>query len=645
MSAASHAHRTRSLPFPAWSVATAAIGGLLVSCTAQADPEPVAEALATALQERDLGAVAFADASGSQAQDDLERLVAAMDPAQAVVTVGEVAVDDVAADGSATVDLQWSWDPDGPGPQTETWDYTSEATLLPADEDEAGWSVRWSPDIVHPDATLDDRLVLVRRQPDRADVLGADGRALVTERPVERVGIDRAWAAAAGVDGDDALAQAAAEVAAAVQVDEDSYIERVLAAGDQAFVEAIVLRRADASAVREQLADVPGARSIADELPLAPTRDFARPLLGSVGPATAEIVESSDGAVAGTDVVGLSGLQARYDEQLRGVPGVEVALEGDEAAARQVLYTVDPAPGTPVTTTLDQALQQRADDLLASVGPPSALVALRPGTGEVLAVASGPGGDGYSTATLGQYAPGSVFKLVTALALLRDGATPGTTLPCTDQVNIDGKVFTNYSDYPPSRLGDISLAEAVAQSCNTAFVSQVDRVDLPSLRSAAESLGIGSSDDVGVDAFVGQVGEPDGRIEAAATLIGQGSVLMSPLGVATMAASAAGSTVTPVLVGETAVESDAPALAESPDLMTMMQRAVTSGTATILADVPGPPVAAKTGTAEFGTADPPDTHGWMLAVQDDLAVAVFVEEAESGSATAGPILRDFLSGS
>ena len=100
-------------------------------------------------------------------------------------------------------------------------------------------------------------------------------------------------------------------------------------------------------------------------------------------------------------------------------------------------------------------------------------------------------------------------------ALLRDGATPGTTLPCTDQVNIDGKVFTNYSDYPPSRLGDISLAEAVAQSCNTAFVSQVDRVDLPSLRSAAESRGIGSSDDVGADAFVGQVGEPDGRIEAA----------------------------------------------------------------------------------------------------------------------------------
>ena len=74
----------------------------------------------------------------------------------------------------------------------------------------------------------------------------------------------------------------------------------------------------------------------------------------------------------------------------------------------------------------------------------------------------------------------------------------------------------------------------------------------------------------------------------------------------------------------------------------MMRAVVTEGTARFLDDVPGAPVGAKTGTAEFGTGDPPDTHAWMIATQGDLAVAVFVEEGTSGSQTAGPILERFL---
>ena len=61
-----------------------------------------------------------------------------------------------------------------------------------------------------------------------------------------------------------------------------------------------------------------------------------------------------------------------------------------------------------------------------------------------------------------------------------------------------------------------------------------------------------------------------------------------------------------------------------------------------LADVPGPPVIAKTGTAEFGDAEPLQTHTWMVAGQGDLAVAVFVDVGESGSRTAGPLLERFL---
>jgi cell division protein FtsI/penicillin-binding protein 2 len=74
----------------------------------------------------------------------------------------------------------------------------------------------------------------------------------------------------------------------------------------------------------------------------------------------------------------------------------------------------------------------------------------------------------------------------------------------------------------------------------------------------------------------------------------------------------------------------------------MLRGVVTSGSGSLLADVPGPPVIAKTGTAEFEADGNVLTHAWMIAAQGDLAVAVFVDRGESGSRTAGPILEAFL---
>jgi cell division protein FtsI/penicillin-binding protein 2 len=74
----------------------------------------------------------------------------------------------------------------------------------------------------------------------------------------------------------------------------------------------------------------------------------------------------------------------------------------------------------------------------------------------------------------------------------------------------------------------------------------------------------------------------------------------------------------------------------------MLRGVATSGSGSLLADVPGAPVIAKTGTAEFERGGRLLTHAWMIAGQGDLAVAVFVEEGSSGSGTAGPILESFL---
>ena len=73
-----------------------------------------------------------------------------------------------------------------------------------------------------------------------------------------------------------------------------------------------------------------------------------------------------------------------------------------------------------------------------------------------------------------------------------------------------------------------------------------------------------------------------------------------------------------------------------------MRGVVTEGGATFLQDVPGDEVAAKTGTAQFGEAGNLQNHVWMIAIQGDLAVAVFVDVGEYGSTTAGPLLEQFL---
>jgi cell division protein FtsI/penicillin-binding protein 2 len=237
---------------------------------------------------------------------------------------------------------------------------------------------------------------------------------------------------------------------------------------------------------------------------------------------------------------------------------------------------------------------------------------------------------------------------VSSLALLRAGLTPNTIVPCTGTITVDGKEFKNYSDYPGSALGDIPLKTAVANSCNTAFISQAPKLSGTNLFDAGVSLGIGLDHDLGFPAYFGKTDpDTDSETGAAAQLIGQGTILASPMVMATVIASVQqGSLVVPRLVegvDASAPEGAAPlSEAEVTALRSMLRGVVTDGSGRGLLDVPGPPVIAKTGTAEFGTGADLQTHAWMVAAQGDLAVCVFVDVGESGSGTAGPILEAFL---
>ena len=117
------------------------------------------------------------------------------------------------------------------------------------------------------------------------------------------------------------------------------------------------------------------------------------------------------------------------------------------------------------------------------------------------------------------------------------------------------------------------------------------------------------------------------------------------MAMAAVAASvAAGETVIPHLIdGSQATPKGKPLTKqEARQLRRMMRAVVTDGSGRVLGNLAGPAVLAKTGTAEYGASKPLKTHAWMIAVQGDLAVAVFVNDGKSGSGTAGPLLRTFL---
>ena len=112
---------------------------------------------------------------------------------------------------------------------------------------------------------------------------------------------------------------------------------------------------------------------------------------------------------------------------------------------------------------------------------------------------------------MGRYAPGSTFKVVSSLALLRAGLDAVDAGGLPDHRVVDGKRFKNYSDYPAVGLGRIPLSTAVANSCNTAFIGERDKARQPDLADAAASLGLGVDHDLGFPAYFGSVPRPPPR--------------------------------------------------------------------------------------------------------------------------------------
>ncbi|MGY2129026.1 penicillin-binding transpeptidase domain-containing protein [Blastococcus sp. SYSU DS0617] len=583
----------------------------------------------------DAAAAAAATTDPEAATALLEQTAADLPDAQLSTELGEVTVED----GAATADWTATWD------LTAAPDWSYEASLRLTEGDD-GWEVVAEPALVHPGLGEGQHLELDRSLPERAPITDASGAPLFTPTEVVNVGVDPGQvtdlpALAAALS--DATGIAAEEITADVQ-----------AAPAGQFVPVITLRRPAFEAIRAQVFDLPGAVFPTDTRLLAPSAGFAEALLGRVGAATAEILEESteddEPRYAAGDQLGTSGLQRAFQDQLTGTPGFTVRVaaldesiddEGREIAA------VEPEPGSPVQTPLVPALQNAADAAVAGEARPTHLVVVRPGTGELLAVSSNEVADAANALT-GRFPPGSSMKAVTATALLSAGSlTPATPVPCPATTVVEGREFENQDQFD---LGTVPFTEAFAESCNTTFIEQGLELPDAALAEAAAAYGVGTDWQLPVDIFSGSVPADSTGTTKAANMIGQGQVLMSPAQLALVVAGiASGTPAAPVEVVGAEPAGPAP---EGPGqevleaLRPMMRQVVLTGTAAALAA--RGEVSGKTGTAEYGTNTPPDSHGWFAGYRTEgasgpIAFAVLVEGGQSGSAAVA-VADAFLAG-
>lgn len=327
--------------------------------------------------------------------------------------------------------------------------------------------------------------------------------------------------------------------------------------------------------------------------------------------------------------------------------------------------------GNSVELTIDPSLQALAYDQLSNPGYEGAIVALRPSTGEVLAMASSPSYDpnliadpatadeawGAVTEAPGnpllnhamqeQLPPGSIFKIITTAAGLRAGYTPDSMLTGAAQTVLPGTEIplTNYGDQAcgGGGGGQVTLATAFALSCNTAFVEMSLATGADGLREAATAFGVGERYDLGLPAASGSLGDLPGEAELAQSSIGQRDVTMTALQAAVMASVVAndGKRMAPYVVRRvlrpdlTEVSATEPKMlneALSPEEADTI-RGLMLGSERSTYGYDGNAFASKTGTAEHAEGAAP--HVWYVAFDKDKDVAVAVVVKNGGNAGAG----------
>ncbi len=365
-------------------------------------------------------------------------------------------------------------------------------------------------------------------------------------------------------------------------------------------------------------------------------------------------------------------LESKYNDVLLGKSALAFISEVEN------IMTDEAKRGYTLNLTLDNLLQMKSRSFLGKNH--GAIIAINPKTGEILTMVSTPDFDTNEDAlendwldltenenspflpraTMGLYPPGSTFKVITTLAAIENGLKD-TRFEDKGSVVIDGKTFSNYGG---KAHGELDLTKALTYSSNVYFAQLSELIGAKVLTSMAGKFGISRNFDFDISLTQSRIGTADmGKTELAATAIGQGKLMVTPLQMAMVASGIAnhGNLMKPFVVGSIS-DSNGKVLktmlpeslytftdTTSAQLLTdMMVHVVKTGTGK-KAQIPGISVAGKTGTAENEKSRLGQgyDHAWFIgfapAEDPQIAVAVILEyQGKGGGQAAAPIAKKVM---
>jgi cell division protein FtsI/penicillin-binding protein 2 len=586
-------------------------------------PEPAVQAFLLDWQQgRYAQAAALTTGNDGQVVSQLTAAYTDLDATNAFLAMNSVTQhgDTAVATFKATVDLAQTG---------QQWSYIGRFSLAVRN---GQWLVNWAPDAINPSLGPGDRLAVLTSFSPRAPLEDSAGQPLLSSSTDYHVGVYPGRLSN--------MARTAAEFSLITGLSDQQVLGQIRAAPPRRFLSLLTLDPASPQfqGIWSRLVKVPGLTSQRKTERLFGSA--AAEVVGTIGTENSSALRAEGAAYQPGQTVGLSGLEQTYQDTLAGTPSTSIVVVNAAGQTVATLSTTAGQAGTPVRTTIDSHDQAVAAAALAAQHNSGEIVAVDSSTGEVRALAAHQAGsvplppNGPLGARL---QPGMAFSIVSAAALLGTGdVSTSQPLPCQNVANVGGQTFT----YQPGPAASTTFAADFAAGCGTAFATMSEKLTARQLSTVERSFGIGTPWNLRVPAFSGSAAAVTGQAGVAAQVTGTGGVLMSPLGMAMVAAEVdAGTGRTPVIVA-----ADPPSTWQAPlstsklgELRQLMRQAVQSGSARA-ANVPGEPVYGQSGVVQTGA------HAylsWFVGYRGSMAVAVIetgTTQAQAAAALAGAFL-------
>jgi cell division protein FtsI/penicillin-binding protein 2 len=589
----------------------------------EASPEPTVQAF---LLDWQLGkyaqAAALTTGNDGQVVSQLTAAYTDLDATNTFLALNSVTqhADTAVATFKVTVDLAQTG---------QQWSYIGRFSLAVRN---GQWLVDWAPSVVNPSLGPGDRLAVLTSYSPRAPVEDSAGQPLLSSSTDYHVGVYPGRLSN--------MARTAAEFSQITGLSEQQVLGQIRAAPPRQFLSLLTLDPASPrfQGIWSRLSKVPGLSSQRKTERLFGSA--VPEVVGTIGTEDSSALRAEGAAYQPGQTVGLSGLEQTYQASLAGTPSTSIVVVNAAGKTVATLSTVAGQAGAPVRTTIDSHDQAAAAATLAAQHNSGEIVAVDSSTGDVRVLAAHQAGsvplppDGPLAAKL---QPGMAFSIVSAAALLGIGdVSTSQPLPCQNVADVGGQTFT----YQPGPTASTTFAADFADGCGTAFATMSEKLTARQLSAVERSFGIGTQWNLRVPAFSGSAAAVTGQAGVAAQATGTGGVLMSPLGMAMVAAEVdAGTGRTPVLVA-----ADPPSTWQAPlstsklgELRQLMRQAVQSGSARA-ANVKGEPVYGQSGVVQTGA------HAylsWFVGYRGSMAVAVIetgTTQAQAAAALAGAFL-------